>query len=191
MTVLVNDIVQRRNGEAVQRSAVVLIGQTHVDIAIQTHAMPAQAVIHRRGRLDHRLVRQIGSHRFREIPARQCGLGLRYRPLLLKLLLTFLEIREPLRQCLVLFAKLFRLSLYIRELVGAACHRESQDGSCRDKSSSHVSSPKSTTQIIRKSRRNVSSLFFYNKNDWRRMCENPIAKRNCSRRRNFATLHNR
>ena len=115
----------------------VLIGQTHVDIAVQTHAVPAQVVIRLDGRLDGGLVGQIGSHRFGEISARHC---LRRGLLLLKFLLTLFEIRETLGQCLVLFAKLFGLSLDVRELIGVSRRREGEDRH-RDKSPFHVTPP--------------------------------------------------
>ena len=100
----------------------VLIVQAHVDVAVHTNAMPAQVVIRRCGRLDGGLVGQIGGHCLGQIAARHGGL------LLLNLLLTLLEIREALRQRLILFAKLLGLGLDIRELVGMARRREGEDG---------------------------------------------------------------
>ena len=121
---LLDHVVQRSAGQRVERVAVLDIGEAHVEVAVQTDAMPAQVVILRRLRLDRCLVGQIGRHRVHRIDGRH-----RYR-LRFESLLPLLEIGETLGHRLVLFAKLLGLSLDIRELIGVSRRCESQDGCC-------------------------------------------------------------
>ena len=86
--------------------------------------MPAKVVVDRWHRLDGRLVGQIGGHRVNRIDGQDRGLGC------FEGLLALFEISEALGHRCILFTKLLGLSLDIRELIGVACRRESQNGRC-------------------------------------------------------------
>ena len=118
---LLDRIVQRSAGQRVERGAMLFIGDAHVEVAVQTDAMPAHVVIFRRPRLDGGLVGQIGGHGVHRIRGQRNGLRF-------KCLLALLKSGETLGHRLILFAKLLGLRLDIRELIGVSRRCESQDG---------------------------------------------------------------
>ena len=108
-----------RTGQRSERRAVVLVGDTHVEVAVDADALDADVVVLQRLGLDRCLVGQVGGHRVHRIDDD--------RLLGLKSLLTLLEIGDALGH---LFTQLLGLSLDVRKLIGVGRRCESQNGCC-------------------------------------------------------------
>ncbi len=105
-----------------ERCAVLDIGHTHIEVAVNADTLDADIVVLRRPGLDRRLVGQVGRHRVHRID--EHGL------LGFESLLALFKIGETLGHRCVLIAQLLGLSLDIRQLVGVSRCCESQNGRC-------------------------------------------------------------
>ena len=130
--VLRHQIVERGAGECADRRTMVLIRQTHIEVAVDANALDADVVVFNGPGLDRGLVGQIGRHRVHRIDG---GHG---RLLRFERFLPLFEIGDALGH---LFTKLLRLSLDVRQLVGVSRHSEGQESCCRNESSLHVIPP--------------------------------------------------
>ena len=107
-----------------ERAAVLLVGDAHVEVAVDANALDADVVVLDRLGLDRCLVGQIGCHRVDRTDGRHgCLLGF-------ESLLSLFDIGETLGHRRVLFTKLLGLSLDVRQLVGVSRRSEGQDGCC-------------------------------------------------------------